>query len=259
MTAPTRPMRDAAGWAVLLPYGRVGLVALATLATMGLLAATGQPSSPASASLFSALALLPVNVVCLIVVRALLHREGSSLREIVGFDRARVGRDVLWGLLWLAVLYLPFALAVVGTMLAIYGADAFSRFEQVFTPDEAALPQLDTSLSLLLGVLAFVTFAPLNAPTEEAVFRGYSQPRTAQRWGVVAGILVPSAAFALQHVFFAPTAPGMVVYAVAFFVWGVGAALIFHWQRRLMPLIVAHLLVNLATSAPALVLPILVP
>jgi membrane protease YdiL (CAAX protease family) len=47
----------------------------------------------------------------------------------------------------------------------------------------------------------------------------------------------------------------MVVYGVAFFVWGLGSALIYRWQRRLMPLIIAHFLVNLMSTLPALILP----
>ena len=258
MSTVLKATRTAITWPVLLPFARVALVAGGALVTMGILAVTGQPASPASASLFSALYLLPINVLCLIAVWSLVRREGGSLRQTMGFERARLGRDILWGLLWLVVLYVPFALAVVGTMAALYGADAFGRFEQVFAPDQAALPQLDPLLAGVTGVLAFVTFAPLNAPTEELVFRGYSQPRVARRWGATAGILLPSLAFSLQHIFFATTAPGMLVYAVAFFVWGVGSALIYRWQGRLMPLIIAHVLVNLATSAPALVLPFVV-
>src|SRR5690606_26959081 len=124
-------------------------------------------------------------------------------------------------------------------------------FETVFAPDVAALPQLGMVASIVFAVVVVLTFAPLNAPTEELLFRGYSQPRLPGALGIV----LPSLAFALQHVFFASTAPGMLVLGVAFFVWGVGSALIFRWQGRLMPLIVAHFVVNLFTSAPALILP----
>jgi len=235
----------------LLPFARVAAVALATLATMGLLAIADQPSGLAAAGSLSALVLLPLNIVTLLVLRRVVHAEGTTLRAMLGFDRARLGRDILWGLLWIMVLYVPFAGAIIGTMFALYGGDAFVSFEAVFAPDVTELPSMSMAASIVFAVLVVLTFAPLNAPTEELLFRGYSQGRLRG----VAAIVVPSLAFGLQHVFFASTVPGMLVLGIAFFVWGLGSALIFRWQGRLMPLVVAHFVVNLFTSAPALILP----
>jgi membrane protease YdiL (CAAX protease family) len=50
----------------------------------------------------------------------------------------------------------------------------------------------------------------------------------------------------------------MIVYGVAFFVWGAVGGIIYAKQGRLMPLIIAHAIVNLFTSAPALIIPFLV-
>src|SRR5690606_32654493 len=190
----------------------------------------------------------------LVFVARLLRRDGSSLRELIGFDRGRLGRDIGWGLLWLVVLWIPFLAGIMGTMFALYGANMFVAFETVFTPDEAAYPAWGFAVSLTLAILTIVTFAPLNAPAEEAAYRGYSQGRIAHRMPVLA-VLLPSIAFGIQRVFFATPAPAMLVYAVAFFGWGLGSALIYRRQRRLMPLIVAHLIVNLGTSIPALIVP----
>lgn len=246
------------GWPLALPFVRVALVAVATLATRGVLAALGQPATLAAASLYSALAILPVNVLCLWLVRYLVHRSGSTLPAMIGFDRARLGRDILWGLLWIVVLYVPFAGAIMGTMFALFGASAFERYETVFTPSTADVPHTMPLVALLVAVLVVVTFAPLNAPTEELVYRGYSQPPLVERFGPALGIFVPALAFGMQHIFFAPSPAGMLVYAVAFFGWGLGSGLIYLRQRRLMPLIIAHVVVNLATSVPALVLPFVV-
>lgn len=250
-----RRTRERLAWPIALPYVRVGLVAIAAALTALILTIIGQPAGAASVSLVAALYLLPVNVLCLLLVRRLVHREGGTLRAMIGFDRARLGRDLGWGLLWIVVLYVPFAGAIIGTMFALFGGEAFASFERVFAPDAAAIPSFGTPLLLTIAVIAVLTFAPLNAPTEELVFRGYSQGGLWRR--PVLSVLLPSIAFGLQHVAFAPTVPGMVVFAVAFFVWGVGSALIYRAQRRLMPLIIAHFIVNLATSAPALVVPFL--
>jgi membrane protease YdiL (CAAX protease family) len=67
---------------------------------------------------------------------------------------------------------------------------------------------------------------PPSAPAEELLYRGFAQrqPRTA---GLpILGVVVPAAIFGVQHLFFAPTADAMVVYGLAFFVWGLGSALI---------------------------------
>ena len=243
------------GWAVSLPWLRVAMVAAVWAGTMGVLALLDQPAEPAAASVFSGLTLLPVNIASLLLVRTLVHREGGTLRTFAGFDRSRLGRDILWGLLWLMVLWLPFAAAIMGTMFALYGTDAFTAFERVFAPDAAQLPALTPVAGAVFGILAVVTFAPLNAPTEEFVYRGFAQGGLQRAGRPMLAVLLPSLAFGVQHIFFASTAPGMLVLGVAFVVWGLGSALIYRWQGRLMPLIIAHVIVNLGTSAPALVLP----
>jgi membrane protease YdiL (CAAX protease family) len=235
-----------------LPFVRVAMVVVGALATAGILALLGQPAGWPAVSTLAVFYLLPVNILSLLIVRSLVHRDGGTLRGLIGFDRSRLGRDIAWGLLWLMVLWVPFMLAIMGSMFAMFGPAAFEQFETVFAPDPASLPALGPVAAAVFGVIAVVTFAPLNAPAEELVYRAYPIDRSSTP---VLAVLLPSVAFAAQHVFFASTAPGMVVFAVAFFVWGLGSAVIYLRQRRLMPLIVAHVIVNLATSAPALILP----
>ncbi|MHA6670321.1 lysostaphin resistance A-like protein [Homoserinimonas sp. A447] len=236
---------------------RVPLVAAAALVTIGLLAASGI-AAEFPVSTLSALYLAPVNLVSLLLLRWALHREGRRVRDLIGFDRARLGRDTLWGLLWLMVLYLPFAGAIIGTMFLLYGGDAFTSFEPVFVPADGYLV-MPQALAIVFAVVVVVTFAPLNAPTEELVYRGYAQGGLqATLKSTWLAVVIPAFGFGLQHVFFAATAPGMLVFAVAFFVWGLGAGVIYLKQGRLMPLIICHLIVNLFTSLPALIVPFVV-
>ena len=191
-------------------------------------------------------------------MRWALHREGRRVRDLIGFDPARLGRDILWGLLWLMVLYLPFAAAIIGTMLLLYGGEAFTSFDAVFVPPEGSLV-MPTALAVVFAAVGVVTFAPLNAPTEELVYRGYAQGTlTTVLPSPVLAVVIPAIGFGLQHVFFASTAPGTLVFAVAFLVWGLGSGIIYLKQGRLMPLIVCHLVVNLLTSLPALLVAFLV-
>ena len=234
---------------------RLGLVAAATAgAWLVVRAADGTAAFPPTPMLAS-LSLLPVNVISLLLVSRLLRSEGQSLRSLFAPGRS-VLRDTGWGLLWIAVLYLPFVLAVMGTMWLLYGPGMFEAFQTVFyDPDAATIAS--PVWALVLGIVAVLTFAPLNAPAEEAVYRGYSQSRLTAWWSPWPAMLVCSLAFGAQHAFFAPTTEAMVVYVAAFTVWGLGSALIVRAQRRLLPVTIAHLLVNLMTSSPALVFPIL--
>lgn len=228
-------------------------MAVAVLVTAGIVRALGQPVGFPPVPLLSAVYLLPVNLVCLVLLRRVLHREGRSVRDLLGFDRSRLGRDTSWGLLWIAVLYVPFALTVLGVMAVLYGADVFSAFETIFVPD--VVPTWGFATSLVLGVVAVVTFAPINAPTEELVYRGYAQSGMQAGLGPWLAISISALGFGLQHVFFAATIDAMVVYAAAFFVWGFGSGIIYWRQGRLMPLVIAHFLVNLLTSLPAVLVP----
>src|SRR5690606_10193598 len=155
-------------------------------------------------------------------------------------------------------LYLPFAGAIIGTMLLLYGGAAFTSFETVFVPANG-YPIMPPVLAVVFAVVVVVTFAPLNAPTEELVYRGFAQGGLVEvlKWRWLA-VVIPAVGFGLQHIFFAATAPGMLVFAVAFFVWGLGAGLIYLKQGRLMPLIISHFIVNLFTSLPALIIPFVV-
>src|SRR5690242_17070228 len=107
------------------------------------------------------MAILPVNLVTLAAVRRVLHRRGRRARDLIAFR----GADLLRGLLWLTVLYVPFTATIIAVMVALYGGQAFQRFETVFVP--SAYPDLAPPVAVTLGVIAVLTFAPLNAPAEE--------------------------------------------------------------------------------------------
>ena len=235
-----------------LPLLRVALVGAAALATWAVLVAVGEDSAFPPSTIFSSATMLPVNLICLLLVRRALHSSGRRARDLIDFSWRRLGTDLLWGLLWLAVLSVPYAATIAGVMFALHGDGMAERFETAFSDPETA-PSLEQSTLAVLAVVSVATFAPLNAPTEELVYRGYSQGGLMRRWPAAAAILVPAAIFALQHVFYAPTPDLVVVFVAAFFVWGVGSGIIVHRQGRLMPIIVAHFLVNFFLSAPALV------
>lgn len=243
-------------WGIALPVLRVAMVAVAcTLAWVVVGVTAGWTAFPPT-PLVATVAMLPVNLVCLALVVRRLRREGSGARELIGYRPGRLGRDIAWGMLWLAVLSVPFILTIVGVMWLLHGPGAFTQFESVFV-DVDAMPSFSPAVALVLAIVAVLTFAPLNAPTEELVYRGHSQRAIASRWPLPVAILIPSVLFGLQHAWYAPTPDAVVVYVCAFFVWGLGSGIIAWRQGRLLPLIIAHGTVNLFTTLPALVLPFL--
>lgn len=251
-------VRQRGGWArpLAITCARLPLLALGCAATMALLRLTGRPIAFPPTPEVACLYFIVVNGVCLWLLRGILRREGDSLAALIGFSRARLGRDVLWGLLWLVVLYLPFVAAVIGTMVILFGADAFGSFERVFAPAPGGVAAFPFWFGLAAAIATATLFPLLNAPTEELWYRGYAQRRlgaaTGRPWlGIVAQALI----FGAQHLLLAPTVAGMAVYGVAFVVWGAGAGLIYHRQGRLLPLIVAHFATNFAFSlAPLIIL-----
>lgn len=241
-----------------LPLLRVALVGLAALLTWAALAGADGPGPFPPSFGFAGATILPVNLICLWLVRSALHREGLRARDLIDFTWRRLGADLAWGLLWLVVLAVPFTLALIGSLIALHGLSVFEQFDTLFYDADAA-PSVDRIVLAIVAITTVVTFAPLNAPTEELLYRGYSQGGLQRRWPVAWAILVPAAIFGLQHALFATTPDLMLAYVVAFLVWGIGSGIIVRWQRRLMPIIVAHFLVNFFTSAPALVIVFLPP
>lgn len=246
------PVRRAGGLLLI----RLGMVAAATLAAWLVMRAVDGTASFPPTPLLASLSLLPVNIISLLLVSRFLRAEGQSLRSLFAPGRS-VPRDAAWGLLWIAVLYVPFVLAVMATMWLLHGSGMFEAFQTVFYDPDAATVASPV-WALVLGVVAVLTFAPLNAPAEEAVYRGYAQSRLSAGWAPWPAMLVCSLAFGAQHAFFAPTTDAMIVYVAAFTVWGLGSALIVRAQGRLLPVTIAHLLVNFMTSSPAVVFPLLV-
>src|SRR5690606_25666305 len=76
-----------------------------------------------------------VNVICFFLLHQMLKNEGSSIKKIIDFRSERLGKDILFGFLWLFILYIPFVITVMGTMFIMYGTDFINHFQTVFAGD----------------------------------------------------------------------------------------------------------------------------
>lgn len=250
------PITSTSVRAWLLLAVRLGSVLVVTLAMWLVVRALTRTDAFPPNTTWATLGLLPVNVLCLVMVRRFYREDGVPLPTALGMQKGRIGRDMLWGLLWLFVLNVPFIAVVSGTVFALYRGDAPAAFATIFF-DPASSVQLEPGVLLIISVLAIVPFMLINAPTEELVFRGYGLDGIASQWGGAAAIATTSLLFGAQHTLFAATVPGMLVYFLAFTVWGLGAAIIVRKQGRLFPVVIAHWIVNIMMSSPGIVLPIL--
>lgn len=226
---------------------RIGLLlTFAALTALIISSSTGAAFSLAVTPQLSALFFIPVNLIGLWLLVRWGRSQGLTLARMMDFDRSRLGRDVLMGLLWMVVLFVPFAAAINLAMLVFYGpADMVSAFETVFAPDPGQFVQLPTWFAWSSAVLVAVLFPLTNAPAEELTYRRHAQTGLQARgWPVWAAISLPAIAFGLQHVFLAPSVAGMAVFGIAFTFWGAGAGLIYLKSGRLMPVVVAHFLTN---------------
>lgn len=136
-------------------------------------------------------------------------------------------------------------------MLCVGGTKSFTDPDTFFWGGQ---PDFDFPIpSWIMFVSAFL-LPLLNPPIEELHYRGYAQPRLIAKTGSVRfGILITAVGFGLQHMGFAGTVPSAICFAVAFFLWGLGAGMIVHRQQRLFPIIVAHFISNLSFGVAPLV------
>ncbi|MDO5099723.1 MAG: CPBP family intramembrane metalloprotease [Corynebacterium sp.] len=238
-----------AGRATLLIAVRLGLVVVVTgflwLYQQKALGIDGFPPG----SFLATIGLLPVNIVCLWLVVALYRRMGVTVRQAVGVRTGRIAVDIGWGLLWFMVLNLPFMVVIWLVMFAIYGTEVLSAFEVIFI-DNAAVAAGNSPVAIAVGIVSLIGFVAINALTEELVFRGYGLAGLKRRLGATIAVVSSSVAFGMQHIFFASTGAAMLVYFMAFTVWGLIACVIVRRQGRLFPVLVAHALVNFLGAAP---------
>lgn len=176
----------------------------------------------------------------LAVLADLLRREGRRLRDLLG-------PVALGGTAWRSVV----AFVALQVAFVVGGAVAYA------VTGPAAATAAFPAIPLWFGLWSIAVLPVTVAVAEEFLYRGFALPRLAVRVGTPVGVLVTSAAFALQHVGMAATSiPAVGAKLVVTFVAGLVLAGLALWFRgRLLPLMIGHWAVNvLGIGVPMLML-----
>jgi uncharacterized protein len=183
---------------------------------------------------------------CLALLWRLARREGIGLVDLVGFERARLGRDALLGLA-LIPMYLAFILG------GIYAAGWFVY--GTLTP-----PYLYGPLPLPAALYGVLVFPFVWGLTEQMTYNGYLVPRFQVLCrGTSVAIACVAFSWSLQHVFMPLTfdAKFMIFRFLSSVPASVFATLLYLRLRRLVPFAIAHTLMDGASVLIGVLLPLL--
>lgn len=182
-------------------------------------------------ALYLNVVIVAVDVLTLVVLAGLMRRQGRRLRDLLG--RSRGVRDVGW-------ILLTAILVVVGFLACNFVANLIVFQGPPPTPTGVA-----PTVPLWLGLWSLILMPVTIAVAEELAYRGLGQSSLARRIGPAFAVVVMAICFGLQHV---PLSMGSVPEMLARFLTTFLAGLMFGaivvWQKRLMPVIVGHWLVD---------------
>lgn len=167
-----------------------------------------------------------VDLLALAAVGLAMRAEDSRLRDLFGPWR---WLDLLWGALLLVIVVIGFLASNVAANLIVYGGAP--------PVGSGTAP----SVPLWVGLVA-VLVAPLTiALAEEAVYRGYAQPRLQRTLGRIGALVAVAIVFGLQHIGFALTSgPDVAAKVLTTLFAGLILGGLWLWMKRLMPLVLAH-------------------
>lgn len=243
--------RHAAGaltWAgpALMLFARPAFAVVAQGLVAALLAAQGSAAPWRAAALWFPIYAILIDAGCLWLLWFLTRREGIRLVDLIGFERARLGRDVLLGLL-LILPSLAFILGGIASVsLLIYG--------------EIRPPALTAPLPLPAAIYAVLAFPLLWGFTEQMTYNGYLAPRIQALSGsTVLAVALTALPWAFQHAVMPVTFdPDYVLFRMLSPIpFSIFVILLYLRVRRLLPFAIAHWLMDGAAAFAGSLLPLL--
>ena len=232
-------------WPVIMNFIRFPLILLGFFITLGYFNAVGRPHAFGSALMMTNVTItLTADLGCFLLLVWLTRKEGIRLRDLIGFERKRLFMDILLGLgLFLLLIVLFVVIANIIAPLLVYGPDIFRASQSTTAPFNANPFELPLWY-FWWGVLVL----PLGVGImEEMTYRAYVLPRfialTNKPW---VAILLMSLGFGVQHIAFALTSwQAALTRFLGMFLLAPVFALLYLKLKRLMPLIIAHWLLDL--------------
>ena len=182
---------------------------------------------------------------CLALLWRFTRREGIRLSDLIGFERARLGRDALLG----------FALVPPSLMFILAGTSAAGWLVYgTLTP-----PYLYESLPLPAALYGVLVWPFIWGLTEQMTYNGYLVPRFQVLFGSTSvAIACVAFAWSLQHVFMPLTfdAKFMVFRLLSPVPQSVFVTFLYLRLRRLVPFAIAHALMDGASVLIGVLLPL---
>lgn len=180
-----------------------------------------------------------VDLGCLALLLGLTRQEGIQLLDLVGLVKSKLKTEIPLGM---GLFLLIFPLAMFGggllAQLLVYGK---------LNPE---FPQYTflRALPLLPLLYARILWWPIWSATEEMTYNGYALPRLVEMTGSGGkAVLIVSFFFALQHSFLMLAGFQFCLYMfLAFIPLTIVMELVYLRIRRLVPMIVAHWLMDLS-------------
>lgn len=208
-------------------------------ASYGIARAFDPDATLAGVLLYANVFVVAVDIITLAVLVAVLRREGTTLRSLIGRFRFS---DLAWGLLLFVIVGIGFVIATyIGNLIVYQGPPPVDAGSPPYVP-------------LWIALWSIVVLPVTVAIAEELLYRGYLQPRLITRLGLWPGLLIPAAFFGLQHVAFSLTSPQAAAARVIIMALvGVLLGALYLWRKRVGQLIITHWLFNVV----ALGLPLL--
>jgi membrane protease YdiL (CAAX protease family) len=183
---------------------------------------------------------------CLGLLWWLTRREEIHLRDLIGFDRRRLGKDVLLGLA-----------LIVPSLLFILAGNFTSNF---LVYGRLGMPQIFEPLPLWAALYGVIVFPLLWGITEQTTYNGYVLPRLQILFGstglaVAAVALVWSFQHALMPLTFDPKF--MLYRLLSPLPFSIFITLVYLRLRRIVPLATAHWLMDGSDAFAGGLLPLL--
>lgn len=185
-----------------------------------------------------------IDVGCLTLVWQSTRREGIGLRDVIGFDRSRLGRDLLLGLALIPVGLALILGGIYATGWLVYGTR---------TP-----PYLFGQVPLPAAVYGVFVFPLIWGLTEQMTYNGYLAPRFRVLCRSTSlSVAIVSIAWSFQHAVMPLTFDPkfMVVRALSPLPFSVFQTLVYLRLRRLIPFAIAHALMDGASAFIGMLLP----